>query len=103
MRRALRLAERGSGWTAPTPQVGALVVSNGEVMGEGWHKSAGGAHAEVEALSQAGERARGATLYLAREPCTHHGKTPPCTPQVIEAGIARVVPPNPHPHPLQQR
>ena len=102
MRRALRLAERGRGRTAPNPPVGALVVSNGEVVGEGWHKGAGGAHAEVEALSQAGERARGATLHLTLEPCTHHGKTPPCTPQVIEAGIARVVAATTDPNPIEQ-
>src|SRR5438094_7560075 len=91
MRRALRLAERGRGRTAPNPPVGALVVSNGEIVGEGWHKGAGEPHAEVEALSGAGARARGATLYLSLEPCTHEGRTPPCAPQVIEAGVARVV------------
>jgi diaminohydroxyphosphoribosylaminopyrimidine deaminase / 5-amino-6-(5-phosphoribosylamino)uracil reductase len=102
MRRALRLAERGRGRTAPNPPVGALVVSNGEIVGEGWHKGAGGAHAEVEALEQAGERAHGATTYLTLEPCTHHGRTPPCTPQLIEAGIARAVAATADPNPIEQ-
>jgi len=102
MRRALRLAERGRGRTAPNPPVGALVVSNGEVVGEGWHKGAGAPHAEVEALSEAGARAQGATLYLTLEPCTHQGRTPPCTPQVIEAGITRVVVATADPNPREQ-
>jgi diaminohydroxyphosphoribosylaminopyrimidine deaminase / 5-amino-6-(5-phosphoribosylamino)uracil reductase len=91
MRRALRLAERGRGSTSPNPPVGAVIVSDGEIVGEGWHRGAGQPHAEVEALTQAGSRARGATLYLTLEPCTHEGRTPPCAPAVIEAGIARVV------------
>lgn len=91
MRRALRLAERGRGRTAPNPPVGALVVSGGEILGEGWHQGAGQAHAEVDALEAAGERARGATIYLTLEPCTHQGRTPPCAPRLIEAGIARAV------------
>ncbi|MGZ4119082.1 MAG: bifunctional diaminohydroxyphosphoribosylaminopyrimidine deaminase/5-amino-6-(5-phosphoribosylamino)uracil reductase RibD [Actinomycetota bacterium] len=102
MRRALRLAERGRGRTTPNPPVGALVVLEGEVVGEGWHQGAGGPHAEVEALAQAGERARGATLYLTLEPCTHQGRTPPCAPQVIEAGIARVVVATEDPNPIEQ-
>jgi diaminohydroxyphosphoribosylaminopyrimidine deaminase/5-amino-6-(5-phosphoribosylamino)uracil reductase len=77
--------------THPNPVVGAVVVSDGEVVGEGWHERKGGPHAEVVALEAAGERARGATLYLTMEPCTHHGDTPPCTAAVLEAGVARVV------------
>jgi pyrimidine deaminase RibD-like protein len=89
--RALELAERGRETTHPNPVVGAVVVQDGEVVGEGWHERRGGPHAEVVALDAAGERAPGATLYLTMEPCTHHGDTPPCTTAVIEAGIARVV------------
>jgi diaminohydroxyphosphoribosylaminopyrimidine deaminase / 5-amino-6-(5-phosphoribosylamino)uracil reductase len=88
---ALELAERGRGTTHPNPVVGAVVVRDGEVVGEGWHERKGGPHGEVVALEAAGERARGATLYLTMEPCTHHGDTPPCTTAVVEAGVARVV------------
>ena len=91
LERALELAERGRGTTSPNPVVGALVVAGGEVVGEGWHERAGGPHAEVVALEQAGERARGATLYVTLEPCAHHGRTPPCADAVIAAGITRVV------------
>jgi diaminohydroxyphosphoribosylaminopyrimidine deaminase/5-amino-6-(5-phosphoribosylamino)uracil reductase len=89
--RALELAERGRGTTHPNPVVGAVVVRDGVVVGEGWHERAGGPHAEVAALSVAGERARGATLYVTLEPCSHHGRTPPCTDAIIGAGIAKVV------------
>jgi diaminohydroxyphosphoribosylaminopyrimidine deaminase / 5-amino-6-(5-phosphoribosylamino)uracil reductase len=89
--RALELAERGRGTTHPNPVVGAVVVRDGQVVGEGWHERKGGPHGEVVALEAAGERARGATLYLTMEPCTHHGDTPPCTTAVLEAGISRVV------------
>jgi diaminohydroxyphosphoribosylaminopyrimidine deaminase / 5-amino-6-(5-phosphoribosylamino)uracil reductase len=89
--RALELAERGRGTTHPNPVVGAVVVRDGEVVGEGWHERKGGAHGEVVALQAAGERARGATLYTTMEPCTHHGDTPPCTKAILEAGVARVV------------
>jgi diaminohydroxyphosphoribosylaminopyrimidine deaminase / 5-amino-6-(5-phosphoribosylamino)uracil reductase len=89
--RALELAERGRGTTHPNPVVGAVVVRDGEVVGEGWHEKKGGPHGEVVALDAAGERARGATLYVTMEPCTHHGDTPPCTTAVLEAGVARVV------------
>ena len=89
--RALELAERGRGTTHPNPVVGAVVVSEGEVVGEGWHERKGGPHAEIVALQAAGERARDATLYVTMEPCTHHGDTPPCTTAVLEAGVARVV------------
>jgi diaminohydroxyphosphoribosylaminopyrimidine deaminase/5-amino-6-(5-phosphoribosylamino)uracil reductase len=89
--RAVELAERGRGTTYPNPLVGAVVVSGGEVVGEGWHERRGEAHAEVNALRAAGERARGATLYVSLEPCTHHGATPPCTDAIIAAGVERVV------------
>jgi diaminohydroxyphosphoribosylaminopyrimidine deaminase / 5-amino-6-(5-phosphoribosylamino)uracil reductase len=89
--RALELAERGRGTTHPNPVVGAVVVQDGEVVGEGWHERKGGPHAEVVALAAAGERSRGATVYLTMEPCTHHGDTPPCTTAMLEAGVARVV------------
>ena len=91
MRRALNLAERGRGHVEPNPLVGAVIVRNNESVGEGWHQRFGHAHAEVNALAQAGEGARGATLYVTLEPCCHHGKTPPCTEAVISAGIVRVV------------
>src|SRR4029453_659880 len=83
--RALELAERGRGTTHPNPVVGAVVVSDGEVVGEGWHAREGGPHGEIVALEAAGERARGATLYVTMEPCTHHGSTPPCTKAILEA------------------
>ena len=89
--RAVELAERGRGSTYPNPLVGAVVVSGGEVVGEGWHARRGGPHAEVNALRAAGDRARGATLYVTLEPCTHHGTTPPCTDAIVAAGVARVV------------
>jgi diaminohydroxyphosphoribosylaminopyrimidine deaminase / 5-amino-6-(5-phosphoribosylamino)uracil reductase len=88
---AIELAERGRGTTHPNPVVGAVVVRDGEVVGEGWHERKGGPHAEVVALEAAGERAHGATLYVTMEPCTHHGDTPPCTTAALEAGVARVV------------
>jgi diaminohydroxyphosphoribosylaminopyrimidine deaminase / 5-amino-6-(5-phosphoribosylamino)uracil reductase len=91
LERALELAERGRGTTRPNPVVGAVVVADGEVVGEGWHERRGGPHAEVVALEAAGERARGATIYVTMEPCAHHGSTPPCTKAVLEAGVARVV------------
>lgn len=90
MRQALELAVQGLGRTSPNPAVGAVIVRDGEVVGEGWHRAAGQPHAEIEALRQAGERARGATLYVTLEPCSHHGRTPPCTTAILEAGIARV-------------
>ena len=79
MRQALRLAQRGLGRTSPNPMVGAVVVKNGRVVGEGYHQRAGGPHAERIALDQAGPRAEGATLYVNLEPCNHTGRTPPCT------------------------
>jgi diaminohydroxyphosphoribosylaminopyrimidine deaminase/5-amino-6-(5-phosphoribosylamino)uracil reductase len=92
MRRALQLAELGRGRTSPNPLVGAVVLdAGGTLVGEGFHARAGEAHAEVGALRQAGERARGGTLVVTLEPCCHHGRTPPCSEAVIAAGIARVV------------
>lgn len=90
--RALELAERGRGIVEGThPLVGAVVVRDGEVVGEGWYAGRGTPHAEVAALAEAGERARGATLYVSLEPCSHQGTTPPCADAVVEAGVARVV------------
>src|SRR3954451_3632572 len=91
MLRALDLARRGWGQTAPNPMVGAVVVRDGAVVGEGFHARYGEEHAEVGALRGAGERAHGATLYVTLEPCAHHGKTPPCADAIIGAGIRRVV------------
>ncbi|HUO62488.1 MAG TPA: bifunctional diaminohydroxyphosphoribosylaminopyrimidine deaminase/5-amino-6-(5-phosphoribosylamino)uracil reductase RibD, partial [Terriglobales bacterium] len=91
MGRALELAERGAGLTSPNPMVGAVVVAAGHAVGEGFHARAGGPHAEIEALAQAGPAARGATLYVTLEPCNHTGRTPPCTDAVKKAGIRRVV------------
>ena len=91
MERALELAERGRGTTHPNPVVGAVLVRDGEVVGEGWHERAGRPHAEVAALERAGERARGATLYVTLSPCSHHGRTPPCVDALAAAGVARVV------------
>jgi diaminohydroxyphosphoribosylaminopyrimidine deaminase / 5-amino-6-(5-phosphoribosylamino)uracil reductase len=91
MRRALDLARRGRVGTHPNPMVGAVLVRDGGIVGEGWHRWCGGPHAEVEALQAAGPAARGATLYVTLEPCAHYGRTPPCTDAVIAAGIARVV------------
>jgi len=91
MRRALALAARGLGETNPNPVVGCVVARGGRVVGEGFHRRAGSPHAEVLALRAAGARARGATLYVTLEPCSHHGRTPPCAPLVRKAGITRVV------------
>jgi diaminohydroxyphosphoribosylaminopyrimidine deaminase/5-amino-6-(5-phosphoribosylamino)uracil reductase len=88
---ALELAERGRGTTHPNPVVGAVVVAGDEVVGEGWHERAGGPHAETAALAEAGERARGSTLYVTLEPCAHFGRTPPCVDAILAAGVARVV------------
>jgi diaminohydroxyphosphoribosylaminopyrimidine deaminase/5-amino-6-(5-phosphoribosylamino)uracil reductase len=91
MQRCLELARQALGKTAPNPLVGAVIVQNGEIVGEGFHPGAGQPHAEVFALRQAGDRARGATIYVNLEPCNHYGRTPPCTEALIAAGVKRVV------------
>src|SRR5437867_12651240 len=91
MERALELAEHGRGAVEPNPLVGAVIVRDGEVKGEGWHQRYGGPHAEVHALRAAGAAARGATLFVTLEPCCHWGKTPPCTDAILQAGVGRVV------------
>ena len=91
MARALQLARRGLFTTSPNPRVGCVIVSAGEVVGEGWHERAGAPHAEVHALAAAGARAAGATAYVTLEPCSHHGRTPPCADALIAARLARVV------------
>ena len=91
MRRALELAEKGRGRTSPNPMVGAVLVKNGRVVGEGYHRKAGSPHAEIEALRRAGNNARGAELYVNLEPCCHFGKTPPCTEAILSAGVQKVI------------
>lgn len=91
MARALKLAQRGRFTTSPNPNVGCVIVRDGEVVGEGFHYRAGEPHAEVHALRMAGEKARGATAYVTLEPCSHHGRTPPCCEALIAAGVSRVV------------
>ena len=100
MRMALRLAFKGIGRTSPNPMVGAVLVRGGRIVGTGYHRQAGGDHAELVALKQAGNRARGATLYLNLEPCDHQGKTPPCTHSLIQSGVKKVVAGMLDPNPL---
>jgi diaminohydroxyphosphoribosylaminopyrimidine deaminase/5-amino-6-(5-phosphoribosylamino)uracil reductase len=100
MARALQLATRGLFTTSPNPRVGCVIVRDGIVVGEGWHERAGTPHAEVHALKQAGDAARGATVYVTLEPCSHHGRTPPCAEALIDAGVARVVAAMTDPNPL---
>ena len=100
MRLALHLAEKGCGWTAPNPMVGAVIVKDGRIIGQGWHKKYGMPHAEREALASCTESPRGAAMYVTLEPCCHHGKQPPCVDAVLEAGIARVVTGASDPNPL---
>jgi diaminohydroxyphosphoribosylaminopyrimidine deaminase/5-amino-6-(5-phosphoribosylamino)uracil reductase len=91
MARALRLAEQGLFSTTPNPRVGCVIVKDGRIVGEGWHRRAGEAHAEISALQAAGEAASGATVYVSLEPCSHHGRTPPCADALIDAKVRRVV------------
>jgi diaminohydroxyphosphoribosylaminopyrimidine deaminase/5-amino-6-(5-phosphoribosylamino)uracil reductase len=91
MNMAIDLAKRGAGFTSPNPMVGAVIVKDGQIVGRGYHENLGGAHAEINAINDAGESARGATLYVNLEPCNHTGRTPPCTEKILEAGIKRVV------------
>lgn len=100
MAQALRLAERGQYTATPNPRVGCVIVRGGSVAGEGWHERAGEPHAEIHALQQAGEKARGATVYVTLEPCSHHGRTPPCADALVKAGVARVVVAMQDPNPL---
>lgn len=100
MRLALRLARRGQGATSPNPLVGAVVVRRGEVVGRGWHARLGEPHAEAMALKRAGEKARGAEIYVTLEPCCHHGRTPPCTDAILASGVRRLVAAMRDPFPL---
>lgn len=100
MERALQLAEQGLYSTHPNPRVGCVLVKDGQVVGEGWHQQAGTPHAEVHALRAAGEQARGATAYVTLEPCSHHGRTPPCSLALLNAGVVRVVVAMQDPNPL---
>ncbi|MDW8095745.1 MAG: bifunctional diaminohydroxyphosphoribosylaminopyrimidine deaminase/5-amino-6-(5-phosphoribosylamino)uracil reductase RibD [Aquificaceae bacterium] len=100
MRRALELALLRKGLTHPNPTVGCVIVKDGEILSEGYHERAGMPHAEVVAIQKAGERAKGATLYVTLEPCTHYGRTPPCTDAIIRAGLSRVVVATLDPNPL---
>lgn len=100
MEQALALAALGEGTTSPNPRVGCVIVRDGEVVGRGFHRVAGQMHAEAVALRQAGDRARGATLYVNLEPCVHHGRTPPCADRVVSSGIRRVVASIKDPNPL---
>ncbi len=100
MKRALALASKGRGAASPNPMVGAVLVKNGRIIAEGYHARCGGNHAEVVALKKAGDKARGATLYVTLEPCAHYGRTPPCVKRIIESGIKKVVVGMKDPNPL---
>ncbi len=100
MAKAFKLAEKGLGYTSPNPAVGAILIKDGEIIGQGHHRKAGLPHAEIEALKIAGEKARGATLITTLEPCSHFGKTPPCADAIISAGIVRVVSATCDPNPV---
>ncbi|MEA3470601.1 MAG: bifunctional diaminohydroxyphosphoribosylaminopyrimidine deaminase/5-amino-6-(5-phosphoribosylamino)uracil reductase RibD, partial [Thermodesulfobacteriota bacterium] len=91
MKRALSLARKGEGWTSPNPMVGCVVVKEGRIIGEGYHKKFGENHAEINAINSASEPVEGATFYITLEPCSHYGKTPPCVDRIIESGVACVV------------
>ena len=90
MREAIRIARNAAGCTSPNPLVGAVIVRDGKIIAEGWHRQAGTPHAEIHALNMAGELARGATLYVTLEPCSHFGRTPPCARAIVDAGIKKV-------------
>lgn len=100
MQLALQLAERGCGWTSPNPMVGAVIVKDGRIIGQGWHERYGDLHAERNALANCTEDPAGATIYVTLEPCCHHGKQPPCTDAILAAGIRRVVVGSADPNPL---
>lgn len=100
MQHALSLAEQGRGWVSPNPCVGCVVVKNGKVVGEGYHRAYGGPHAEVHAIRAAGKHAKGATAYITLEPCTHFGKTPPCAPLLINSGVKEVFIASQDPNPM---
>ena len=100
MAQALRLAEKGLYSTSPNPRVGCVIVRDGQVVGSGWHERAGQPHAEINALKPPERQRRGATAYLTLEPCSHHGRTPPCAEALIKAGIAKVVVAMEDPNPL---
>lgn len=100
MEKALKLAKKGEGKVNPNPKVGAIVVKDNEIIGEGYHKYFGGPHAEVYALNKAGENSKGSTLYVTLEPCSHYGKTPPCAEAIVKAGISKVVIAMEDPNPL---
>jgi riboflavin-specific deaminase-like protein len=99
MQLALKLAAKGAGWVSPNPMVGAVLVKDGQIVGRGYHRRLGAPHAEVEALRQAGEAAKGSDLYVTLEPCNHQGRTPPCTQAVLAAGVSRVIIATPDPNP----
>ena len=100
MQRCLELARKGAGKVNPNPMVGCVIVQNGKIVGEGFHRKFGGPHAEIFALKHAGKKAKGATLYVNLEPCAHFGKTPPCTDAIIQSGISQVVIASKDPNPL---
>ncbi|MFP4660765.1 MAG: bifunctional diaminohydroxyphosphoribosylaminopyrimidine deaminase/5-amino-6-(5-phosphoribosylamino)uracil reductase RibD [Halanaerobiales bacterium] len=100
MQIALELAQKGEGFTSPNPMVGSVVVKNGKIVGRGYHQHYGGPHAEVYALDQAGEKAEGATIYVTLEPCSHYGKTPPCSMKVVNSGVNKAVIAMMDPNPL---
>ena len=100
MRRALELAKKGEGWVSPNPMVGAVIVKDGRIIGEGWHEKYGGLHAERNALARCSQSPRDAVMYVTLEPCCHYGKQPPCTEAILEAGIRKVVVGAGDPNPL---
>src|SRR3989344_9068684 len=97
---ALKLAEKGRGTTSPNPMVGCVIVKRGSIVGKGWHIKAGGDHAEIMAIKSAGKKANNATLYVNLEPCSHWGRTPPCTEKILESGVREVIVGIKDPNPL---